>query len=42
VKQLERDGADDGDVRRLVDFIKASGRGVISKRRRAGNGDETT
>jgi UDP-N-acetylglucosamine acyltransferase len=42
VAQLERDAAPGDDVRLLVEFIKSSGRGVISKRRRAGNGDETT
>jgi 3-hydroxyacyl-[acyl-carrier-protein] dehydratase len=39
VAQMERDGRA-SDVRRLLEFIKSSGRGVISKRRRGGNGDD--
>ena len=39
VAHMERDGPSE-DVRRLLEFIKSSGRGVISKRRRGGNGDD--
>jgi UDP-N-acetylglucosamine acyltransferase len=40
VAQMEREAPGE-DVRGLVEFIKSSRRGVISKRRRSTNGDET-
>lgn len=40
VAQLEREAPEGEDVRRLVQFIRSSKRGVISKRRRRGTDDD--